>query len=437
VPKATVGKVGEHTSWRQIIVISAAGFVVWTGFGAILPYLPVFLQEEAHTSLGMIGVIATMYFVGTFLFSFPMGWLSDRIGRKPVLVSGIAVFAVSTFLFTRTADPTWFVLFRLLEGLGTAAVMPAGQAFIADTTSERNRSKAFGALTTAQFGGLVAGPALAAPLYHMGGGGRAGFYTIFYFGAILAAVAAVAALALLKEPPRHVAHIADSVREGGRVLPPLKVVFAPAVAAFLVVAFASHIAMGGWEVIWSIYLRGLGASMEYVSWTWIAFSVPMLLSFFGGVLADRYNRFALMFTGYAISAVAWILYGVTTNLTLFLAVNVIEGFAIAFSWPAKQAFFVQVVPRRWLGSLLGVENSVMQLAGGLGTVSAPLVYGWIGGHVLAVGGVFNLLGLIVAAPVLLRAYRRVRATAAESVAGDEVASTPEGSPLLRPDVPEA
>jgi hypothetical protein len=57
--------------------------------------------------------------------------------------------------------------------------------------------------------------------------------------------------------------------------------------------------------------------------------------------------------------------------------------------------------------------------------------------VLAMGGVFNLLGLIIAAPVLLRAYRRVRVTAAESVAGDGAVLTPEGSPLLRPDVPEA
>jgi MFS family permease len=87
---------------------------------------------------------------------------------------------------------------------------------------------------------------------------------------------------------------------------------------------------------------------------------------------------------------------------------VIEGFAIAFSWPAKQAFFVQVVPRRWLGTILGVENSSMQLAGWLGTLSAPIIYGWIGGYVLAVGGVVNLLGLIVAAPILARAYERAQ-----------------------------
>jgi MFS family permease len=396
-----------RTRWGQIVVISAGGFVVWTGFGAILPYLPIFLQEQAHSSLFMIGLIASMLYLGTLLFASPMGWLSDQIGRKPVLVSGIALYAVATFLFTRTTDPVWFVLFRLLEGVGTAAVMPAGQAFIADVSSEADRSKAFGLLTTAQFGGLIAGPALAPPLYHLGGGGQGGFYLIFYFGAVLSAMAAVAAFALLKEPPRR-PRPAEEPREKRRVLPPRAVLLSPAVLAFLLVAFTSHFAMGGWEVIWSLYLKELGASMAYIAATWIAFSVPMLLAFFGGVLADRYNRFLLMFVGYSISAVAWILYGTTTNLPLFLAVNVIEGFAIAFSWPAKQAFFVQVVVRRWLGTLLGVENSSMQLAGLLGTLSAPIIYGWIGGYVMAVGGIVNLVGLAIAAPILYRSYERVR-----------------------------
>ena len=69
----------------------------------------------------------------------------------------------------------------------------------------------------------------------------------------------------------------------------------------------------------------------------------MLFSWVGGYLADRYNRWVLMFSGYTVSAFAWILYGSTTNLVLFLVVNIVEGFAIAWSYPAKQAFLVQVV----------------------------------------------------------------------------------------------
>ena len=401
-----------RTSWLQLAVVSAASFVAWTAFGAILPYLPLFLKEQAHSSMFMIGLIASMYYVGTLLFSSPLGWLSDTVGRKPVLVSGAALSALALLLFTATTDPYWFIVFRLLEGIGTAGVGPAGQAFIADITPERDRSKAYGILTTAQFGGLIIGPALAPPLYHLAGGGQAGFYAIFYFGAILGFVTTLVLLAFVREPAatraRRTAREARGQKRGER--PPYRAVLTRPVLAFVVVAFMSHYAMGGWEVVWSLWLEHLGASMTYIGLTWVAFSVPMLLSFAGGMLADRYSRFALMFTGYAISAVAWILYGSTTNLTLFLIVNVIEGLAIAFSYPAKQAFLIQVSPRRWLGTVTGIETTSMQLAGLLGTLTAPLLYDLISGYVLALGGLLALTGLAVAAPVLHREWHRLSAS---------------------------
>ena len=57
----------------QLGVICTASFVVWSVFGAILPYLPVFLQEQAHASLWLIGVVAAFYYVGTLIFFAPLG----------------------------------------------------------------------------------------------------------------------------------------------------------------------------------------------------------------------------------------------------------------------------------------------------------------------------------------------------------------------------
>ncbi len=401
----------QRTKWFQLGVVCAASFVAWTAFGAILPYLPLFLKDQAHSSMLMIGVIASMYYVGTLLFSSPLGWLSDSVGRKPVMVGGVALTSVAMLLFTTTANPLWFILFRLFEGIGTAGVGPAGQAFIADITPERDRSKAYGILTTAQFGGLIVGPALAPPLYHLAGGGLSGFYAIFYFGAALAAVTTIVMLIFVKEPAAtHARRAAREARGQKRTeRPPYREILTGPIIAFVVIAFLSHYAMGGWEVVWSIWLDHLGASKTYIGLTWVAFSVPMLLSFAGGMLADRYSRFALMFVGYTISGIAWILYGSTTNLTLFLLVNVVEGLAIAFSYPAKQAFLIQVSPPKWLGTVTGIETTSMQVAGWLGSLTAPLLYDLISGYVLAVGGVLSLLGLAVGGPTLAREWRRITA----------------------------
>ncbi len=399
------GQEPRQTQWFQLGVVSAASLVVWSGFGAILPYLPVFLREQAHASMWVIGGVAAAYYVGTFLFSAVFGRLSDRIGRKPLIVFGVALYSVSTFLFLSTTHPGWFLLFRLLEGVGAAAVTPAGQALVAELTVDETRSRAYGWLTTAQFGGLVAGPVIAWPLYSLGGGqGKWAFYTIFLFGGAVSALTAIA-LALFIREPEHARR-----QRAVKVTPPSyrRLITRP-VFAFIVVATTGNFAMGVFEVLWSLWLRRLGASVQFIGLTWIAFSVPMLLAFVGGYLADRYNRWVLMFTGYTVSAFAWIFYGTTDNLPLFLGVSVIEGLAVAWSYPAKQAFLVQVVTPRWLGSVQGVEQTSMQVAAFIGTLVAPVLYEYLSGLVISLAGMISLCGLVYAAPILRREWGRLRA----------------------------
>lgn len=409
----------EKTQWFQLGVICVASFVVWSGFGAILPYLPVFLQEQAHASVWLIGIVAAAYYVGTFVFAAPLGRLSDSIGRKPVIVAGVCLYALATLLFTSTTHPGWFIVFRLLEGVGAAAVTPAGQALVAELSRECERSRAYGWLTTAQFGGLVAGPVLAWPLYSLGGGeGKWAFYSIFLFGSSLSAMTALALFIAVREPE----HVRRS-REVKVKRPPYRTLITKPVLAFLVLAMTGHFAMGVFEVLWSLWLRHLGASVRYIGMTWIAFSAPMLLAWVGGYLADRYSRWTLMFTGYAVSAAAWIIYGVTDNLTLFLLVNVFEGLAIAWSYPAKQGFFVQVVPRRWLGSLQGLEQTCVQASALLGTLIAPILYESLSGFVISLGGLLSLAGLLFAAPILRAEWKRLRAVAdSASIAAPPVPS---------------
>lgn len=400
------------------MVICMASFVVWAGFGAILPYLPVFLQEEAHASIRYIGVVAAGFYVGTFVFSGLLGGLSDRIGRKPVIVSGVWLFALASFLFVTTTHPVWFILFRFLEGLGAAAVFPAGQALIADITPERNRSQAFGWLSTAQFGGLVAGPALAWPLYQLGGGeGRWAFYAIFLFGSALAVATAIALMFLLREPVKH-----HALQDARSAKPPYRRLLTRPVLAFMLVSGTMHFAFGAWEVVWSIWLRHLGASMSFVGLTWILFSVPMLLSFVGGYFADRHSRFLLMFTGYAVSAACWIVYGSTRNLSLFLIFAVVEGLAVAVANPARQAFLVQVSPRRWIGTIQGMDATATHSAALAGTLLAPLLYEVMSGKIIALSGVIAIVGLLIAAPVLSAEWRRLAAAPAAPAAapGDGV-----------------
>jgi MFS family permease len=407
----------QRTQWFQLAVICAAAFVVWSGFGAILPYLPVFLKEQAHASVWLIGVIAAAYYVGSFAFSALFGRLSDSIGRKPVIIAGIALYGVAQLLFISTTHPAWFVFFRFLEGVGAAAVTPAATALVADLSAEKDRSRAYGWMTTAQFGGLVAGPVLAWPLYSLGGGqGTWAFYAIFLFGSALSFLTALALVVIVKEP-----EYTRRRRAAKATHPPYRKLITRPIVAFLIVAATGHFAMGVFEVLWSLWLRNLGASVRYIGLTWIAFSLPMVFSFVGGYLADRYSRWVLMFSGYTVAAFAWIVYGSTDNLALFLAVNVVEGLAFAWAYPAKQGFLVQVAPPRWLGSVQGLEQSSVQMAALLGTLLAPVLYGYISGYIISLAGVVALAGLAIAAPILHKEWRRLKTEAEVVEESDEEA----------------
>ncbi len=413
----------HDTDWRQLALISTTQFMVWAGFGAILPYLPIFLQHEAHAKVWMIGVVAAAYYVGTFVFSSPLGRLSDLIGRKPVILTGVALYAVSTLLFVTTKDVWWFLLFRLLEGIGAAAAGPAGNALVADITTEERRSQAFGWLTTAQFGGLIAGPLAGAAIMGLAGGGLRGYHAIFVTGFTIMSVICVALALLLHEPAHAVRRRREKVRR-----PSYRSLATRPIVAFIVVATTGNFAMGAWEVLWSIWLKDNHASNTFIGWTWAAFSGPMLLSFVGGYIADRGNRFWLMFTGYSFSAFAWIMYGATHNMALFIIMNVLEGFAIAWSYPAKAAFLVQVSPRRWLGTIQGMEQTSMQLAALIGTLAAPFLYGYIHGYALSLGGVLAFAGLAYAAPILHGEWQSIARSGAIMRYGEAEAAAEETRP---------
>ena len=401
------------TAWSQIALLASANFIVSIGFGAILPYLPVYLNEEGGAQVATIGVIAAAAFLGMALFAGLFGRASDRWGRKPFIVGGYALFAAATLLFVTTTHPAWFIIFRFIEGLGFGMAAPAGNALVGDLTTDSTRSRAFGWLGTAQFGGLILGPAVAVVLYEGLGGGLSGFRALFLVGSACSAAITVLLAIRLREPARPER---DKAGEKAEKAPLRSILTRPILAFFLLGATGSY-CVGGFEVLWSLWLRHLGASMRYVGATWIAFSVPMLLSFAGGWVADRTNRFLLMMIGFGASSVIWVLYGTTENLTLFLALNALEGLAIAFAWPAREAFLVQVSPPKLLGTVMGVEQTAMQLATVVGTLLAPLLYQRFSGFALGIGGLVGLAGLAVAGPVLGKEWKRLQAPGA--TAGSE------------------
>ncbi|HEV8581320.1 MAG TPA: MFS transporter [Thermoanaerobaculia bacterium] len=138
------------------------------GFGMILPLLPFYAQEFRATPL-QIGLLFSSYSLTQLLFAPLLGRLSDRVGRRPVLLASIAGSAVSYVLFALAPTYAVLLLSRSLSGIA-AANYGIAQAYMADVSAPEDRSRAMG-LVGAAFGvGFVLGPALGGILAHIGAG---------------------------------------------------------------------------------------------------------------------------------------------------------------------------------------------------------------------------------------------------------------------------
>jgi DHA1 family tetracycline resistance protein-like MFS transporter len=150
---------------KPLIVIFTAIVLDAVGIGLIFPILPSLLEEVTHADnvATYIGIMTALYAAMQFVFAPVLGSLSDRIGRRPMLLISLAGAAID-YLFLAFAPSLWMLLLgRAIAGL-TSANMSVAMAYITDITPEDKRARRFG-LFNAMFGiGFIIGPVLGGAL---------------------------------------------------------------------------------------------------------------------------------------------------------------------------------------------------------------------------------------------------------------------------------
>ena len=180
-------------SRRALIPVFVTVLLDLIGFGMIIPLMP-FYAQTYHASPAQVGWLFASFSLTQLLFAPLLGRLSDRVGRRPVLLVTIAGSIGAYLLFAYAPTFLWLLIARALAGVA-AANYGIAQAYVADITPPAERSKAMGMVIGAAFGlGFILGPALGGVLsVHIGP------LAVPLAGAILAAVNLAAALVWLKE----------------------------------------------------------------------------------------------------------------------------------------------------------------------------------------------------------------------------------------------
>ena len=177
------------------------------GLFMVLPLLALYASDLADATPTMIGLALGIYGLTQAILQIPFGWLSDRIGRKPVIIFGLLLFALGSVIAAMADSMNGIILGRTLQGSG--AIASTVMALVADLTREEQRTKAM-ALVGISIGlsfavAMVLGPVVASV------GGLAG---VFWFTAVLAAVGI--GIVILLVPTPHSA-TGDHQEEGARL----------------------------------------------------------------------------------------------------------------------------------------------------------------------------------------------------------------------------
>ena len=385
--------------------------------GVIMPVLPQLIEQFAGSdALAGVwnGAFVAMWAAMQFLASPVIGSLSDRYGRRPVILISCAGLALDWMLMALAPNLWWLAVGRILGGL-TSSSFTAIYAYMADITAPDQRARAYGLIGAAFSGGFVLGPVVGGFL------GEIGPRAPFWFAAALSGVAFLYGLFILPESLPVEKRMPFSWRRANPVgamslllrkaeLTGLAVVnfllyFSHHVFSAIFVLYAMH--RYGWgprEV--GLLLAGVGV-IDMVMQGMVVGPVTralgdrrtMLIGFLGGTVG--------------MAMMGWAPDGVWFSLAMLP--NALWGLAM----PTMQALMTRQVGDDEQGQLQGANNSVASIAG----IASPLFFGWVyavsvgeGAWVPHPGLAFFLAALVLAAAGLVGWRVGVKAERAEAAA---------------------
>jgi MFS family permease len=335
---------------RALVPLLAITFVDVLGFTILIPILP-FYAEHFGASPTTIGAIYATLAICSLLSSPFWGRLSDRIGRKGVLIAaqvagllGFSLLAAGTALWTIFAA-------RAIEGLGGGG-LGVTQAYVTDVTAPAQRARAFG-LVGATFGlGFLIGPALAGFLV------RFGYQVPFWVAAGLAALTVVLTMVLLPESKGAVktAPTLAEVRASLR---------SPVLGRLILTQFAFALAFTSWVTVFALFAeRVLGFGPSQTANIFIVSSIVAVVVQAGliGKLVDRYGEGRLAFAGLVCAVFAYAGVGFVTSTALLLPFVILWSLSGALIRPSLGALISEAAPADQRGTILSVNDSLNNLA---------------------------------------------------------------------------
>lgn len=373
---------------RAVWLILVTAFLDMVSMGLVMPVLPILIEEMTGSAANAglwTGVMVSLWAIMQFFCAPVLGVLSDRFGRRPVILISAMGLAVSWVIMALAPNLAWLVFGRLVGGI-TSASATAIFAFMADITGPEQRTRAFGLVGAAISGGFIVGPAI---------GGALGDWDIrlpFWIAGALSALACVYGLIVLPEslkPERRASFAWSKANPFGALvlLRSHHELFRLAAGNFLL-NFGFRI----WSSIFVLFAaHRFGIGM---------FEIGMLMAVSGGLdifmqaiitgrVAARIGETRTMQIGLFGGAIGMTAMALAPNIWLFGAAILLNGLW-GLAEPTMRSLMSARVADSEQGLLQGAMHCIMSLSG----IVAPLFFGWIYQRTV---GTMPGFGLLIAA----------------------------------------
>ncbi|MCX6343774.1 MAG: MFS transporter [Armatimonadetes bacterium] len=361
--------------YRSLLMLASAALLAELAYAVLnLSAMPMYVDKSLNLGKNWGFIFGT--FLAVEALSRPaLGALGDRIGRKPLMLAGPLITAITSYLTIVYRGP--YVLYyliglRVLDGLGSSALWMNAFAAVGDLVDDEHRSAALSVLNVTYMGGMALG-------FLLGGGANDYFHTLkasFYLASILFVLSFLVLLVFFPKlgKPHHVdipGHETPPDFKPEHILRSFK-----EVPDMVVMAMVTFLGMGMLTPIVKLY------AIDHLMLTETQFGVAVapIAAFMGifaiplGHLGDKYGKTSAVCWGLFASSIAMWVLALTKFLPLIGIAGILIGLGFTVAFPAWNALVISATDPKRRGEVLGAVGLAQGLAAMAGTLVGPLIY---------------------------------------------------------------
>jgi DHA1 family tetracycline resistance protein-like MFS transporter len=353
-------------------------FIDLVGFGIMLPLLP-FYAQHFGAAPQMVTLLFGIYSVGQFIASPLLGRLSDKVGRRPILVGSLVCSIAAWCIIANAQSLGWLFAGRLFAGL-TAGNIATAQAYIADVTTPANRAKGMGLLGAAFGMGFIFGPVLGGVLAGADPA-HVNFAMPAYFSAGLSAVALCGTVFLSESlTPARRAALAQNPRPG-RIVATKRVFAKPALKQLILSFFLITTAMAMMETSFTIWVNarfGWGPNHVGYIFAYIGIVLAAIQGGAIGPLSKRYGETAVVILGAASLLIGLAALPFSPVPLFMYAASTLIAIGYGLCQPSFNSLISKEADAEDTGLVMGVAQSAASLSRVVGPLLSGAAFAYVG-----------------------------------------------------------